>query len=507
MISKKKIQISLIICLLTPVVYAFLHNLSTNLETLNNLVSWYLPTGLLCGLLLFLPIYYWPAILIGTYLGKQLIFFYSIGGAFISDGIEKYILSLSSLLIYSLTFYIYKKKYKKFTAEKLNSLLYLFLCLFIGTVITATVQVYIWVYSDYKVNLELIISISSFALGELIGFILVLPFFVAIRSFIINRTFTQLKLIRKCSVVLAPMLGIYILFIIFNVDMLYYIKLFSIIPIIWLSFSYGHNGALLAISTTNMAIVAMLLLGYSELSIMKEQIYLIIITLTGLILGAASSEHKHLNSSLTRLSEKLIDIREIEKRKLSRDLHDGLGQDITALKTNLEIINQLGLSEQQSKIHQRLKFSANEIHGSVYDLLNWLRPKILDDIGLENVIKGTMFDELLSNADIKYHFKTSGKIDNLNDDTTTAIFRICQECISNCIRHSQANNFWLSILVSNCEVTLTITDDGIGLNDSTPSTKGGFGLVGIEERVIALRGDFNIHNTADGVIYQIELPL
>jgi two-component system sensor histidine kinase UhpB len=351
------------------------------------------------------------------------------------------------------------------------------------------------------------VSISSFALGELIGFILMLPFFVAIRSLIINRKLTQLVLIRKCLMILLPMLGIYILLILFHANMLYYIQIFSIIPIIWLSFSYGHNGALLTICTTNIAIVSMLMWGNSEISIIQNQIYLISITLTGLFLGAASSEHKRLNSNLTRLSEKLIGIREVEKRKLSRDLHDGLGQDITALKTNLEIINQLDLSEQQSKIYQRLKYSANEIHGAVYDLLHWLRTKILDDIGLENVIKGKMFEELLSNANIKYHFETSGKLNDLSDDITTALFRICQECISNCIRHSQAKNLWLSILVNKDEILLTITDDGVGLNDSISDTGGGFGLVGIEERIIALKGHFNVYNTASGVTYKIEFPL
>ncbi|MGB0937908.1 MAG: MASE1 domain-containing protein [Colwellia sp.] len=507
MLNKARTQANLIICLFTPVLYALLHSLSTNLETLNNLVSWYLPTGLLCGLFLFLPFYYWSAILIGTYLGKQFIFFHQIGGSFISDSIEKYILSLSSLLIYSLTFYFYKKKYKEFSADKLNALLYLFFCLFIGTVITATAQVYIWVYSDFKLSLDLVVSISSFALGELIGFILLLPFFVAIRALIINRKLTQLALIRKCLMILVPMLGIYILLILFHSDMLYYIQILSIIPIIWLSFSYGHNGALLTICTTNMAIVALLMWGNSEISIIQNQIYLITMTLTGLFLGAASSEHKRLNSNLTRLSNKLIDIREIEKRKLSSELHDGLGQDITALKTNLEIINRLGLNDQQSKIHERLTSSANEIHDSVYDLLQWLRPKLLDEIGLDNVIKGSMFDGLLSAVNIKYHAIVVGITEDLSNEITTAVFRTCQECVSNCIQHSQAQNLWLSLVVKDEKIILTITDDGIGLSKLQTSTKGGFGLIGIEERVIALKGLFNFQNTENGATYQIEFPL
>jgi len=507
MLNKARIQANLLICLLTPVAYALLHNLSTNLETLNNLVSWYFPTGLLCGLLLFLPRHYWLVALIGSYLGRQIIFYYDTGEPFLGDWIAEYVFSSVTLLFYPIGIFIYKKKYKRFIADQFKPLLFLFLCLSISALITAITQIYIWVRFDYVLGLELLMSVSSFAIGDFIGFLLMLPLFILARSLIVNGKLIHLTLIKKCLMVLVPTLGIYIFFIQLHIDMLYYVKLFAFIPIIWLSFSYGHNGALLATSKTNLAIVATLILGNAQSTIMQDQIYLIVITLTGLLLGATSTEHKRLNNNLSRLSEKLIDIREVEKRKLSSELHDGLGQDITALKTNLEIINRLGLSEQQLKIHHRLTNSANEIHESVYDLLQWLRPKILDDVGLENVIKGTMFDELLSAVNIKYHTVVVGETDDLNDEITTAIFRTCQECVSNCIRHSQAKNLWLSLLVNGEKVTLTITDDGTGLDEQHSSTKDGFGLIGIEERIIALKGHFHFHNTANDATYQIEFPL
>ena len=121
--------------------------------------------------------------------------------------------------------------------------------------------------------------------------------------------------------------------------------------------------------------------------------------------------------------------------------------------------------------------------------MHWLRPRLLDELGLEAALKSELFSEHLNEAGIAYQCKISGPIDSLNDDFKIAIFRICQEASTNAVKHSLATEFSIDITYQENELEIIISDNGIGLPEHKNSnSKGGFGVLGIVERVSVLKG-------------------
>jgi two-component system sensor histidine kinase UhpB len=141
--------------------------------------------------------------------------------------------------------------------------------------------------------------------------------------------------------------------------------------------------------------------------------------------------------------------------------------------------------------------------------MNWLRPRILDDLGLKESLCGSYFTQKLKQADIAYHCLITGDIEQLDDKQAITFFRVTQECVNNAIKHSQASNLTLLLNIGEQTVTLTISDDGVGSNGNASNSmnQGGFGLTGIEERVIALNGHFHIECEVGKFAVGVTLPM
>jgi two-component system sensor histidine kinase UhpB len=208
------------------------------------------------------------------------------------------------------------------------------------------------------------------------------------------------------------------------------------------------------------------------------------------------------NQQLRALSERVIYAQEEERKRIARSLHDDTGQSLTMLIVNLEKLYD-EMPETDHEIQQRIKIArdlAADILKELRKIIYGLRPSILDDLGLIPAIRWYARSNF-ENAGIEVIIDTREDNITLPPNLTTALFRITQEAVTNILRHSGARSVLLSIHQDQKGVYLSIKDDGHGFdakqlqNNSIKYDK--WGLVGIQERVELVGGEFNI-NTKPG---------
>ena len=190
------------------------------------------------------------------------------------------------------------------------------------------------------------------------------------------------------------------------------------------------------------------------------------------------------------LSQQLVAAQEEERKKLTRELHDHVGQMLTALRLELGRAQR----EHASPILTECKHLVDTILRSVRDLVMGLRPSMLDDFGLQPALEWLVRD-FRRRSNIRVDLTLSGDVAALPDQHRTCVYRIVQEALTNCARHARATRAEISIRVEPGRLDLIVSDDGTGLD---PTKSRGMGLLGIEERVRELRGHFDVRTPPQG---------
>ena len=200
------------------------------------------------------------------------------------------------------------------------------------------------------------------------------------------------------------------------------------------------------------------------------------------------------NRALTR---KLFEIQEEERRHLSRELHDELGQWFTAIQAEAQII--LNISKNFEKVQESAR-SISKSTGAVHKVLRGmqkkLRPGMLDELGLADSLRELQRQHCQNQPDIKCEMNLELSLDGLGEELNITIYRLVQEALNNVIRHAYAHkvlfNFKREVGKDGGSDTLIlkIQDDGRGFDPS--QVVEGVGLLGMRERVIAAGGDFFI---------------
>ncbi len=210
---------------------------------------------------------------------------------------------------------------------------------------------------------------------------------------------------------------------------------------------------------------------------------------------------------------KIIDTQESERKRISRELHDELGQTLTAMKYNLEIIEReipTNSPEGKERVQEVKKLSAH-IMGQLRQLSHDLRPPMLDDLGLIPTLRW-----YIENYGIRWKIKTSyeatGFNEKLNPELETALYRIIQEALNNIVKHAQSDYIHVNLNRSDSVITVTITDNGIGFDPqevfNMDKQQRGFGIMGMQERVSFFSGRIDIRSRPGaGTQIAIEIPL
>lgn len=210
---------------------------------------------------------------------------------------------------------------------------------------------------------------------------------------------------------------------------------------------------------------------------------------------------------LRQLSQQLVKAQEDERRKLSRELHDHVGQMLTALRMELGRIDRLGGSKDPrvAAAVAECRQLVDEMVRLVRDLALGLRPSMLDDMGLQPALEWQARD-FSRRYGVAVDLEVSGDLDTLTDQHRTCVYRVVQEALTNCVRHARASRVTIHVETSGSRLSLRVTDNGIGL--APDSRRDGFGLRGIEERVRELGGTVAMRSAAgQGSTLTVSLPL
>jgi signal transduction histidine kinase len=208
---------------------------------------------------------------------------------------------------------------------------------------------------------------------------------------------------------------------------------------------------------------------------------------------------------LHRLSARLVAAQEDERRKLSRELHDEVGQAMSALLVELGTLGSMippGNNEAQNQL-QRVRRLAETNVGVVRNMSLLLRPSMLDDLGLVPALEWQA-RETARRTGMKVKVDAEEVSDEMPDEYRTCIYRVVQEALHNSARHSQAKHTRVKVRREPGRVLVSIADDGIGFH----AREKGMGILGMEERVHNLGGRFQINSAPGrGTEISISLPL
>ncbi len=305
-------------------------------------------------------------------------------------------------------------------------------------------------------------------------------------------------------------------------------RVLSLAPVLFFAFRHGWRGASLAMLITSLGMTLMdQHLGHAP-SGAAAYLFLAVAGTGALMLGSATDALRQssdrvaeqnvylgaVNRRLDQLAHQLRDAArgnlqadENQRRHLAAELHDELGQNITAIQTHVKLaqvrLQQAGMDDVSASINAILAHMRRALHR----LLDDLRPAVLDEFGLMRAIDEGPIRDLLSAAGMTYHTELHGNPRLLDDDTRTAIYRLVQESATNAVKHAQASEFRLRLRIGERQgialAVLDLRDNGTGLPSRLP--RGGRGLQGMRDRVTSLGGQFRLRPDHAGVHLRILL--
>ncbi|MFM9912493.1 MAG: PAS domain S-box protein [Methylophilaceae bacterium] len=213
------------------------------------------------------------------------------------------------------------------------------------------------------------------------------------------------------------------------------------------------------------------------------------------------------NRQLTQLIQHHI---EDERRSLARELHDELGQYVTAVKTfAVAIVNktQEAMPEVSSSA-QTIVAAANHIYDGMHNIIRQLRPGALDNLGLTETLRDAVAGWQAQNPQMKFMLEFVGELDNLGETININLYRIVQESVTNAVRYSEASELHIQLVRTAAgNISLTVQDNGVGMNMGDVDQTQHFGLLGMRERVQALNGVFSVDSElGHGVTIKVEIP-
>jgi signal transduction histidine kinase len=207
-----------------------------------------------------------------------------------------------------------------------------------------------------------------------------------------------------------------------------------------------------------------------------------------------------------RLSARLVEAQEQERRAISRELHDEVGQSMNALLVDLGNLAAVTPRENQEAhgLLRTAKSLAEECVKALRNMALLLRPSMLDDFGLVPALHWQA-REVSRRTGLRIDVDADDAADNLPEEHRTCVYRVVQEALHNASRHAEARTVRIVVRQESHRILVTVEDDGKGFQ---PARVRGLGLLGIAERVKYLNGSFEVSSrSGQGTLLKAELPL
>jgi signal transduction histidine kinase len=216
--------------------------------------------------------------------------------------------------------------------------------------------------------------------------------------------------------------------------------------------------------------------------------------------------------SYRALSARILELQDIERRRIARDLHDSVGQFLTGMKLNL---GQLGRKNASAHIESPALLAdtldlADRAITEVRTLSHLLHPPLLDELGFESAARWYV-EGFAKRSGIQVVFEIAEIVERLPKEIELALFRVLQESLTNVHRHARAQNILVDVKCTDSEVILEVRDDGCGipqevLQSFRTGLAGGIGLAGMRERLAELNGSLHVQSEKTGTLVRATLP-
>jgi two-component system, NarL family, sensor histidine kinase FusK len=366
-------------------------------------------------------------------------------------------------------------------------------------------------------------------LGHYLGALLVVPVLIMVMREQPDRD-ALTRLLLDVLIVMLPSMMILLILLESAPPLPQFARILSLAPVLFFAFRHGWRGASVSMLIANGVMILFVDVTRRLAAPAESHLFLAVAGSGTLMLGSAidalrrssqrlSVQNARLegaNRRLDQLARQLADaarrnlrVEEEQRRYVAAELHDELGQNLTAIQTRVKLaqarLSDAGLADVATSINDII----GHMRTAVRRLLDNLRPTVLDEFGLARALEDGPIRDLLRSAGIGYRFELQGDIRDLDEDTRTTIYRVAQEAATNAVRHAMASSMSVRMRVGQRHdqqlVVLDIRDDGVGLPEHTSQRRGGGGGQGRRDQVGALGGVFRIRHVDRGTRLHILL--
>jgi two-component system sensor histidine kinase UhpB len=501
--------------------------LSFNYTVIPGFVIWYFPLGFQFIIFMFLPYRYWPIAVLGICIGSGLSLRYE--GSIYYEHLKHFILTLC-MILHTLPIIFYARKY--YINKHIFTLKSIIILVFLGMLVRLTnigfyfisnTSVYDKVPPAEEFSIFLQHNIAAYP-GVLMG----------VCVYLLVRWFND-KQVKIPNLTKGVILEYVLLVTIAMITMFHLhpvtqeiMKLLLLLPIIWFGYKFTWLGSVFCAIWINIVLLALLSNAEPD-TLVGFQPFIVTYFLIGLVTAGLQIEDKRsrksleeqraqlantyqdlsvLKNQMQQLATDIVTTQEQEKKQLSQEIHDEIGQNITALRIAISLLEKQHKLQKEDLKHLRSMQDITEnIYDNAYQLMHWLRPRIIDEQGLQDTLAGYFFSVQLQEKNIDYITAISNDVNILNDAVKIALFRTTQECVDNVLKHSCCSKCKLTISIQNSYIKLYFSDDGIGYPNATLKEKYGLGLRSIANNVIALGGSMSLENNNNGAELHVRLPI
>jgi len=469
---------------------------------------WYLPAGLRFSILLYTRPKSWPVWIAGEWLAILYL-----NGAYTDNAniLEGVFGNVAPSLVYVATVGLFfKKRNWTYNAVKTQSeVISIASAMFCAAIGAAVLLFFLMPNESPFLTFEKfsVQGIATYALGDTAGVLFIWSFVELIKSSGSESRLGRQLLLKDFLLVVLPILAGVIFFTLVAPKLGWAILAMLSVPIVYLSIKHGWIGAILSVVTINLFAGLLYYLNGNAEALFNTQIFLVSVGITGLFLGAAISQQAELIRDIRKISQRVIETQESERSRISQDLHDHVGQVLTALRSRIVILRQKDVTNLDSELDTLDKLAA-EAYRDVHDIVDELSPNELLRFGLQRSLENTDFHQMLAAENISYHTEFESQTLEIPEHIQLAIYRIAQELLSNVSKHSQAAHCRLNIHVQKQKtktfIDFKIQDDGIGFKIDG-RTKG-HGIRNVQDRVQALGGTLKFGSSETETSISIVIP-
>ena len=397
---------------------------------------------------------------------------------------------------------------------------------FTGAVATATDALMMALLSELPTT-GLLAGFGNEMLGNYVGLLLIVPPLIMLWRTRPSRQEIS-ELLMDGLLVMLPALVILLILTEQAAPQREFARILSLAPVLFFAFRHGWRGASLSMLVSSLGMAVVDRVFTHVIPTASSHMFLAVAGTGALMLGSATDALRRssarmaeqnvylaaVNRRLDHLARQLRDAargnlqtEENQRRHMAAELHDELGQNLTAIQTHVKLaqnrLKQAGLEDIGTSINGILAHMRRALHRVMDDL----RPAVLDEFGLMRALDEGPIRDLLATAGMIYYTDLHGDPRLLDEDIRTAIYRLAQESATNAVKHAQATEFRLRLRIGERAGTalalLDIRDNGVGLPERVP--RGGRGLQGMRDRVTSLGGLFRLRPDHRGVHLRILL--